>query len=278
MITSQGPKGPNIMTAEWVMQVSYHPVLIAVFIHKESETLRNIEKTKEFGVNVASQEQTAEVSVAGGYSGIEVDKMKMKNIFKTTKPRKIKTPLIVGCTINAECRLVKKEKLGDHFMIVGKVIDIRHDDSKSPLMYHKGRYFRLDSAIEPDRKEVKVSKDMLDFFKNTSQGKFVIKCVGAIVKSEKKIMVIQKIGSIETIPFSIPPASKNQRDHLIKFLNQSKLELQVDMKPIMKRIILKNGKNVQRINFVLFKGKIKKENQRTKWKLISDDSLISALA
>ena len=277
MITSRGSKGPNVMTAEWVIQVSYKPVLIAVFIHKGSETLKNIEKTKEFGVNVASQEQTNEVSVAGGYSGTELDKIKIKNIFKIIKPRKIKTPLIADCTINAECLLIKKEKLGDHFMLVGKVIDIRHDDSKSPLIYHKGRYFGLDSTIEPGRKEVKVCKDMLDFFKNISQGRFVLKCAGVIVELKNKILVIQWPGSIETIPFSTPPANKNQRDHLIEFLNKSRLDLQVNREPIMKRIILKNGKDIQRINFVLFKGKIKKTIEGIEWKSLNDDSLISAL-
>ena len=277
MITSQGLGGPNIMTAEWVIQVSYDPVLIAVFIHKGSETLENIGRTKEFGINVASQEQTSQVSVAGGYTRTEIDKIKIKNIFKMTKPQKIKTPMIADCVINAECRLIKKEELGDHFMLVGKVVNIRHDDSKSPLIYHRGRYFGLDSIIEPDRKEVKVSKDMLDFFQNISQGKFVLKFAGVIVKSKNKIMTIQQLGYVDTIPFSIPPSGKNQRDYLIKFLNRSKLNLLVEEEPIMKRIILKNEKNVQRINFVLFKGKIKKVPEGIVWKSPNEDTLISAL-
>jgi len=278
MITSRGPNGPNIMTAEWVMQISYQPMLIGVFIHEESQTIKNIEKTKEFGINVASQEQTTEVNITGGYSGTEIDKLKIKNIFKIIKPRKIKTPLIAGCTINAECRLVKKEKLGDHVMLVGKVVDIRHDDSKSPLIYHKGRYFSLSSTIEPDRKEVKASKDMLEFFKNLAQEKFVLKCVGVIVESKNKILVIKWSKTmLETIPFSNPPVGKNQRDHLIEFLNQVGLDLQVDEVPMMKRLILKNEKKVQRINFVLFKGKSKKSIEGIKWKSPIDDNLISAL-
>ncbi|MDE1770282.1 MAG: flavin reductase family protein [Thaumarchaeota archaeon] len=277
MITSQSQKGPNIMTAEWVIQVSYNPIIIAVFIHKESETFKNIQKTKEFGINVASQGQTSEVSVAGGYSRTEVDKIKIKNIFKIIKPRKIKTPLIGGCIINAECKLIKKEKIGDHFMLVGKVLDIKYDDSKSPLIYHRGRYFGLDSTVEPDRKEVNVSKEMLNFFKNMANGKFVLKCVGVLVKSKNKILVIRWSESIETIPFSIPPAGISQRDYLIKYLNQSKLDFQVDVEPIMKRIILKNGKDIQRINFVLYKGKIKKSTYRILWKSYNEDNIISVL-
>jgi flavin reductase (DIM6/NTAB) family NADH-FMN oxidoreductase RutF len=279
MITSRGPNGPNIMAAEWVMQISYQPVLIAVFIHRGSMTLKNIEKTREFGVNVASHEQIAEVNISGGYSGTEIDKLKIKNIFKLIKPQKLKKiPLIAGCIINAECKLVKKERLGDHIMLVGKVVGIRHDESKSPLIYHKGRYFGPISPIEQDRKEVQVSKKILEFFKNIAQKRFVLKCVGVLVKSRDKIMVIRKSKTVlSTIPFSIPPAGMSQRDHLIKFLHKMRLDIQVDGVPIMRRLVLKNKKDVQRINFVLFAGKSRKCEKMVKWKYFSDDRLISAL-
>ncbi len=278
MITSRGINGPNVMTAEWVMQISYQPMLIGAFIHEGSKTLKNIEKTKEFGINVASQKQTTAVNIAGGYSGIELDKLKIKSIFKFVKPQKIKTPLISGCTINAECKLVRKQKLGDHIMIVGKVVDIRHDDSKNPLIYHRGRYFGLGSTIEQDRVEVNVSEDMLEYFKNIAHEKFVVKCVGVIVESKNKILVISKSKTaLNMIPFSIPPPGANQRDHLIEFLKHTGLEIQVSDIPIMKRLILKNGKNIQRINFVLFQGKNQKSTKVMKWTHSINDNLISTL-
>ena len=66
LITSNGPNGKNVMAAEWTMQISYEPMLIAVFIHEESNTLKNIKKTKQFGVNVASEKQSTLASIAGG--------------------------------------------------------------------------------------------------------------------------------------------------------------------------------------------------------------------
>ncbi len=272
MITSRGTKGPNVMAAEWVMQISYNPVLITIFIHNGSQTIKNIEKTKEFGVNVASKDQTTQVNVAGGYSGSEIDKLKIKDIFEISSPKKIKTPMISGCTVNAECKLIKKEKIGDHVMMVGKVVHIKHDDTKSPLIYHKGRYFNLDSTIEQDRKEVKVNKETLDFFTNLAQGKFVLKCTGVLVWSKNRIMVIkgQETG-FETIPFITPQAGKNQRDHLVKFLNKSRLNIQVDSEPIIKRLVLKNTNRIQRINFVLFNGKVKKIVPNTTWKQKQQD-------
>jgi len=278
MITSRGHNGPNIMTAEWVMQISYHPVLIAVFIHEGTQTIKNIEKTREFGVNVASQEQTIEASIAGGYSGTEIEKLKIKNIFKLARPQKIKTPLIAGCTINAECRLVMKKKLGDHVMFVGKVVSIKHDDSKKPLIYHKGRYFGLNASIEPHREVVMTSKEMLEFFKGLARKRFILKCAGTIVEHKNKILVMSYAKTkLEMIPFIDPPPGKNQRDHLIEFLNQIGCDLQIERNSVMKRLILKNGKDVQRINFVLFKGKTRKSLQHPIWKQLKEDSLIATL-
>ncbi|MDE1818784.1 MAG: flavin reductase family protein [Thaumarchaeota archaeon] len=278
MITSRGTKGHNVMAAEWVMQISYNPILIAIFIHNESQTLKNIKKTKEFGVNVASTDQTTEVNVAGGYSGSEIDKLKIKNVFKTIKPQKIKTMMISGCTINAECKLVRKEKMGDHVMLVGKVVHIKHDGAKSPLIYHKGRYFSLDSTIEHDRKEVRVSKETLEFFAHLSHGKFVLKCAGVLVKSGHRIMVIKwQEAGFETIPFIISQTGKNQRDLLIEFLNRTGFDIQMNTEPIMKRLILRNESKVQRINFVLFNGKIKKMSQGARWKPIYGDVITNSI-
>jgi len=271
MITSHGTKGPNIMAAEWVLQISYNPVLIAIFIHKGSQTLKNIEKTKEFGVNVASKDQTSEVNIAGGYSGFEIDKLSLKNIFKTFAPEKIKTPMIFGCTINAECILVQKEKLGDHVMLVGKVVHIKHDDTRSPLIYHKGRYFGLGPMVEPDRQEVLTNKNTLEFFRDLAQGRFVLKCAGVLVESKKKILVVKwPKRKLETIPFSIPPTGKNQREHLRKAIREMKLDIQIEKESTMKRLVLKNGKEIQRINFVIFKGKSSSTKSNT-WKPKQND-------
>ncbi|HEX5457041.1 MAG TPA: flavin reductase family protein [Candidatus Nitrosotalea sp.] len=277
MITSNGPQGPNVMAAEWVMQISYSPVLVAIFIHHGSHTIKNIEKTKEFGINVASKEQTTEISVAGGYSGSEIDKLKIKNIFKISKPHKIKTPMISDCTINAECKLVRKEKLGDHVMFVGKVVHMKHDDTKSPLIYHKGRYFSLDSTIEPDRKEVLASKKALEFFKNIAQERFVLKCVGVLAESKNKILVTKwPEAGFETIPITIPPPGVNQKDHLVKHLKNTKLPIKIRKDPIMKRLVLKNGTEIQRINFILYKGKMSGVTGAHSW-ASKDDEIISHL-
>ena len=61
-----------------------------------------------------------------------------------------KLPMLVGAAMNAECKLVKQEELGDHIMFVGEVIEISADENIRPLLYHNGRYWRLGEAtIKP---------------------------------------------------------------------------------------------------------------------------------
>src|SRR5882762_1936903 len=175
LITSFGPHGQNVMAAEWTMQISYKPILIAVFIHEDSATFENIKKTKEFGINVSSEEQTMAVNIAGGYSRREMDKLKVKNAFKFLPSRKIKSPMIAGCIINAECKLITMKKLGDHVMVVGKAITISYDETKKPLIYHSGRYFRIGSIIESFRKVVNVDDETFNWFSMLAKGKFVLK-------------------------------------------------------------------------------------------------------
>ena len=55
--------------------------------------------------------------------------------------------MLVGAAMNAECKLVKQEELGDHIMFVGEVIEISADGNIRPLLYHNGRYWRLGEAL-----------------------------------------------------------------------------------------------------------------------------------
>ena len=75
LITSDGPPGPNIMAAEWTHHISYSPSLIAPNIRGHDATAQNIKESKEFGVNIAAENQNVICSMAGKYKGIHVDKI-----------------------------------------------------------------------------------------------------------------------------------------------------------------------------------------------------------
>jgi len=269
MITSTGSHGRNVMAAEWTMQISYEPLLVAVFIHDSSATLKNIRETKEFGINVASDQQTSLVNIAGGYSRTEIDKLRIRNSFKFLKSRHTKAPIITKCIVNAECKLFAIKKLGDHTMVVGKVIAMRHDETKKPLVYHTGRYYQIGSLIEPDRQPVKVDKSTFEWFSKESEGKFVLKCVGAMIKSSRRILVLNQIRnnmSYETIPYLIPTRRANYLQTLKKYLTNTGLRVKLKQTPIMKRLVLNYKNKIQRVNFVLFEGTAHNVLDKNLWK------------
>ena len=150
LITSNGPLGPDIMAAEWTHHISYSPSLIAINVRGRDATAENIQSTKEFGVNLAAANQNIVCSVAGRYSGKETDKISLLKeagltVFYTAKS--INVLMVQGAAMNAECKLMKQEEIGDHAMFVGEVVEISADENIKPLIYHNGRYRQLGEDI-----------------------------------------------------------------------------------------------------------------------------------
>ncbi|MGI0010177.1 MAG: flavin reductase family protein, partial [Nitrosopumilaceae archaeon] len=190
-------------------------------------------------------------------SRTEIDKLKVRNSFKFLKSRHIKASIIAECIVNAECKLFAIKKLGDHVMVVGRVIAMRYDEGKKPLVYHTGRYYQIGSLIEPVRQPVKVDKSTFEWFSKESKGKFVLKCVGTMIKSGRRILVLNQIRnnmSYSTIPYAVPKRGANYFQILQKYLTNRGLGVKLKQTPIMKRLVLIYKNKTQRVNFVLFEG------------------------
>ena len=124
LVTSDGPMGPNIMTAAWTHHISYEPALVMVNVEPEDATLKNILATKKFGVSLASDQQNILSSVSGRYSAKNIDKISLlKELgFEFYEGEKAKVPLVKDAALNIELELVKNEPMGDHVILVGKVL------------------------------------------------------------------------------------------------------------------------------------------------------------
>lgn len=137
MITSNGKWGDNIMTAEWVHQVSYEPGLIMINIHKVDATADNIMESKEFGISIVAQDQSELISIAGGNSGKEIDKISvLKDLgVEFYKAKKIGAQMVKGSILNLECKVVKHELVGDHMMLIGEVVEASVNTEKEPVIF-----------------------------------------------------------------------------------------------------------------------------------------------
>ncbi|MEW6605683.1 MAG: flavin reductase family protein [Thermoproteota archaeon] len=251
LITTKGSRGRNVMAAEWTMHISYEPMLIAVFIH-DSPTYWNIQETQVFGVNIASDDQTELVNIAGGYSSTEIDKLGIPGIFKTYDAKHIDVPMIKGCALNAECKVAMIEKIGDHIMVVGEAVSATFDEKKFPLIYTRGNYRRLSASKLPSgRKVVNVTAKQMSRFKEMSAGQFVLKTAAAVVKKDKKTL-LQKSGDWWTLPIVVVPKGANYKDVLGKHLSSIGTAAAVWGTRGILRATLKSGREELRANFILF--------------------------
>ena len=159
LITSTGPKGDNIMAAEFTHLVSYKPGRIAVCIgkHYKKATGLNIRKTKQFGVSIAATDQNVISSLAGKVSGNDYDKIAaLKELgFRFYKGKKIKALMVEGACLNVEMKLVKIIDLGSHVMFVGEALEANLNLVKEPLAYHQYKYWhRGENIPKPPQEEL----------------------------------------------------------------------------------------------------------------------------
>ena len=157
LITSGGSAGYNIMAAEWTHHISYSPGLIMVCIRPGKATHKNISETKEFGVNLAAIDQSTLAHIAGTTSGFKTYKIIVFEElgFSFYPARTIKSFMVRGAALNAECKLVKTLNIGSHTIFIGEVLEASKNRKES-LVYSKGEFWKLsDRLASPSSEERK---------------------------------------------------------------------------------------------------------------------------
>jgi flavin reductase (DIM6/NTAB) family NADH-FMN oxidoreductase RutF len=170
LITSDGPNGPNIAAIEWTYRVSTKPFLITIHLHLNDATTENIKQSKEFGISLATDKQNVVSSVAGNYTGREIDKIAVLKELGTEfyKAKQINAPLVKGSLLNIECKVIKEEVLGDHMMFLGEVVEISVNESEKPLLYHQRKYWHVgDNIIKPDDEYLKKLDKIIEKHRRT---------------------------------------------------------------------------------------------------------------
>lgn len=133
----------NVMACEWAFMCRRNPSMqFLIVLGKHKLTSEYILKSKEFGLTFASDEQTGLSHLAGSHSGYDLDKIGTNKF--TLKPSKvIKAPLIEGGLVDLECKVNQIIDNEERYIIIGDVVNANYRDDKTPLIYHKGKYFKL---------------------------------------------------------------------------------------------------------------------------------------
>lgn len=119
---------PNIITIAWSGIACSEPPMITIAIRKGRFSHGIISESKEFVVNVISENLLSQTDYCGIKSGKSVDKFKEAKL-TPVKGTKVNAPLIEECPVNLECMVKTVASLGSHDLFIGEIA-ATHIDSE----------------------------------------------------------------------------------------------------------------------------------------------------
>lgn len=133
IVTAQNQQGEKVgVTANSFNSVSLDPPLILWSIDKKSSSFPVFEQATHFAVNILSGSQ---IDLSNKFARRNIDKFEGTSFQHGAGL----TPVLENCSAVFECERHQVIEGGDHWIIIGKVVNF-HDQGRSPLLYHQGAY------------------------------------------------------------------------------------------------------------------------------------------
>jgi flavin reductase (DIM6/NTAB) family NADH-FMN oxidoreductase RutF len=126
--------------------VSLEPALVAFFPDKASTTFPKVRRSGAFCVNVlaAHDEQLCRLFAAKNAD-------RFASI--TWRPAPTGSPILERATAWIDCTIEQIQEVGDHLLVVGRVIDLAEGSAAEPLLFHRGRYGSCASIAQETRQK-----------------------------------------------------------------------------------------------------------------------------
>lgn len=140
MVTTVGPKRPNIMTMSWHLMIEFDPPLFGCVISNRNYSFELLEATGECGLNIPTVELAEKVVGCGNCSGRTVDKF--TTFALTPEPATaIQPPLIGECYANLECKVFDRSLVDAYGLFIFEVVQAWHDPEQDPprTLHHRGQ-------------------------------------------------------------------------------------------------------------------------------------------
>lgn len=139
VVTAAGKDGPVGFTCQSFASLSLEPPLISLAPARTSSTWPQIREVGTFCVNVLADDHERQ-SVRFARSGVD------RFAGVRWAPGPFDAPILDGVTAWVVATLEHEYDGGDHTIVVGRVRALKADPARTPLLFHRGRYGRLQSA------------------------------------------------------------------------------------------------------------------------------------
>lgn len=159
MVTVSDNKGKdNIITIAWTGTVCTNPAIAYISVRPDRYSYPILKETKEFVINLTTEELVYQTDFCGVKSGKDIDKFDVLKLNKEAATY-VKVPMIKESPVNIECRVKEIIPYGSHDMFVADVLAVHADrkymDEKgkfdlakaNPIVYSHGEYFTLGEKL-----------------------------------------------------------------------------------------------------------------------------------
>jgi 3-hydroxy-9,10-secoandrosta-1,3,5(10)-triene-9,17-dione monooxygenase reductase component len=136
VVTTATPEGDFGVTVNAFTSLTLEPPQVVVCLARTSNTWGAIERARVFAVNVLAADQ---VAVGLLFATKHPDKF---GVARAASHRGVAgVPLLDGALATLECRLADAIPRDTHVMLVGQVVNVRHNPAKDPaLFFRSGLY------------------------------------------------------------------------------------------------------------------------------------------
>lgn len=145
-VSTREHEAVNAMSAEWCTPLSITPVLLGVLVGHSRWTHTLIQKTDQVGLSLLAEDQAGVAHLLGDSSGRDHNKLNGEGPAWFSGPL-LGLPLISGAAAHFECHVSAVYTVGDHDLIVAVPAWSEVAQHAKPLVYHRGRYFKLPEPL-----------------------------------------------------------------------------------------------------------------------------------
>ncbi|HLT19835.1 MAG TPA: flavin reductase family protein [Thermomicrobiales bacterium] len=160
VITVQREDIMHGMTANAFSALSLDPPLVLFCVGKGARMAKYLDGAEGFAVNILSADQER---ISAQFAGYDKDSDRLVEAL-TRGPI---APLIPGTLVSLSCTLEARHEGGDHWIIVGRVIEIHEPEGgnpRPPLLFFRSRYGTLIERGEPLPDQVVWSNDAIRIY------------------------------------------------------------------------------------------------------------------
>ncbi|MDY6862494.1 MAG: flavin reductase family protein [Thermodesulfobacteriota bacterium] len=147
----------NAAPFSFVTPISFNPPFVIFASAKERHTLANIRETEEFVLNIVPENLLDNLWICAKPFEKGVNEIKEAGLTEKESVM-VKVPGIAECVSWIECKFEREIEMGDHIMVVGRVVyaegkdefikDEQFDISKArPIMHIRSRRFAVAEKI-----------------------------------------------------------------------------------------------------------------------------------